>query len=203
MVRRTITTEAVGRREAQPELATVEVIASGEGKSASGARAIAHDRVATIRESVSVAPTDAISTTNLRVNSSNELLDEVDAEYRATERLRIECPPDTAESVVTAVTDAGGTTQSVEFQLHETVRQERQDEALAAAMERAREKAEQIAGAEGLQIAHVLEVTVKEPDTRETSLVDEALEHNQEADVEPSPTVVSEGVEVVYEITGA
>jgi len=203
MVRRTITTEAVGRREAQPELATVEVIASGEGKSASGARAIAHDRVATIRESVSVAPTDAISTTNLRVNSSNELLDEVDAEYRATERLRIECPPDTAESVVTAVTDAGGTTQSVEFQLHETVRQERQDEALAAAMERAREKAEQIAGAEGLQIAHVLEVTVKEPGTRETSLVDEALEHNQEADVEPSPTVVSEGVEVVYEITGA
>jgi uncharacterized protein YggE len=201
MVRRTITTEAVGRREAQPDLATVEAIASGEGESASGARAMAHDRAATIRESVSVVPTDAIPTTNLRVRNSNELLDEGDGEYRATERLRIECQPDTAESVVTAVTDAGGTTQSVEFQPHEAVRQQRQDEALAVAMERAREKAEQIAGAEELQIAHVLEVTTDEPDTRETPFVDEALERSQEADVEPSPTVVSESVEVVYEIT--
>jgi uncharacterized protein YggE len=203
MVRRIITTEAVGRRKAQPELATVEVIASGEGKSASGARAMARDRAATIRKSVRVAPTDTISTTNLRVNSSNELLDEGDAGYRATERLCIECPPDTAESVVTAVTDAGGTTQSVEFQLHETVRQQRQDEALGVAMERAREKAEQIAEAEELQIARVLEVTTDEPDTRETPFADEALERSQGADVEPSPTVVSEGVEVVYEITGA
>lgn len=203
MVRRTITTEVVGRREAQPELATVEVIASGEGESASSARTMACDRAATIRESVSVVPTDAISTTNLRVRSSNELLDEVNGEYRATERLRIECPPDTAESVVTAVTDAGGTTQSVEFQLHEAVRQQRQDEALAVAMERARERAEQIAGAEELQIARVLEVKTDEPDTRETPFVDEALERSQGADVDPSLTVVSESVEVVYEITGA
>jgi uncharacterized protein YggE len=201
MVRRIITTEAVGRREAQPELATVEVIASGGGKSASGARAMARDRAATIRESLSVVPTDAILTSNLRVRNSNELLDEVEAEYRTTERLRIECAPGAAESVITAVTDAGGTTQSVEFQLHEAVRQQRQGEALGVAMGRAREKAEQIAEAEELQIARVLEVTTDESDTRETPFVDEALERSQEADVEPSPTVVSESVEVVYEIT--
>lgn len=106
MVRRTITTEAVGRREIQPELATVEVIASGESQSASGARTAARDRARTVRESVSVVPTDATSTTNLRVRSSSERLDE-------------------------------------------------------------------------------------------------ALEHSQEADVEPSPAVVSEAVEVVSEVTEA
>ena len=152
---------------------------------------------------MSVVPANAISTANLRVRDSDELLDEVDAEYRATERLRIECPPDTAESVVTAVTDAGGTTQSVEFRPHEAARQQRADEALAVAMERARERAEQIAGAERLQIARVLEVTTDEPDTGETPFVDEALERHREADIAPSPTVVSEAVEVVYEVTEA
>ncbi len=203
MGRRTITTEAVGRRELRPELARVEATASGAGESATAARTAARDRARIVRESVSVVPGDAISTTNLRVRSADELLDEIDAEYRATDRLCIECPPDTAESVVTAVTDAGGTTQSVKFRPHEAVRQQRADETLAVAMERARERAEQIAGAEGLQIARVLEVTTDEPDTTETPFVDEALERHREADVAPSPTVVSEGVEVVYEIAEA
>ena len=91
MVRRTITTEAVGRRELRPELAGVEATASGAGESATTARTVARDRARTIREPVSVVPANAISTTNLRVRGADELLDEVDAEYRATERLRIEC----------------------------------------------------------------------------------------------------------------
>jgi uncharacterized protein YggE len=203
MGRRTITTEAVGRRELRPELARVGATASGAGDSATAARTVVRDRARIVRESVIVVPGDAISTTTLRVRGADEPLDGIDAEYRATERLCIECPPDTAESVVTAVTDAGGTTQSLEFRPHEAVRQQRADEALAVAMERARERAEQIARAERLQITRVPEVTTDESDTGETPFVDEALERHREADVAPSPTVVSEGVDVVYEITEA
>lgn len=40
---RTITTDAIGRCEAVPDLATVKVVVIGEGESASAARAIAND----------------------------------------------------------------------------------------------------------------------------------------------------------------
>jgi uncharacterized protein YggE len=43
------------------------------------------------------------------------------------------------------VTDAGGTVRGVEFELHEERRRALRDEALAAATERAREKADRVA----------------------------------------------------------
>lgn len=83
MTRRTITTDATGRREATPELATVEVTAIGEGESAAVARATARDRSSTIRELVTTVSDDQIQTVNLQVEDTFEMFDpNTDAQYQ-------------------------------------------------------------------------------------------------------------------------
>lgn len=204
MTRRTITTDATARRERDPELATVDAKATGEGEEAATARALARDRAATIRESVAAVPADRIQTVEMEVRETTDLFGEdSDAAYRATERFEIACVPETAEAVVVDVTDAGGTVQSVEFHVHDEVRRQLQDEALAAAMERARAKATQIAAAEGLAVAEVQSVTTREISTGMDSIVDDALSGPADDDFSPTPVSVSEGVEVVYELTEA
>lgn len=202
MTSKTITANATGRCEATPDLATVEAIAIGEGDSARCARVTAKDRASTIRESLTSVSADQISTTEIRIQETDEVIDPVtDAQYQATERLHVECVPETAESVVVEVTDAGGTVQSVQFEVHETVYRRLQDEALTAAMERAREKVERIATVEGLTVGKMRDATTREVSTGMERIVDEALASNPETDLHPAPITVSEGVEVVYELT--
>jgi len=202
MKSRTVTVDAVGQREAVPDLATVEAFAIGEGESASDARAIAKDRASTIRESITDISTDQIRTVDLQVQDTDEMLDPVtDAPFQATERLHIDCLPENAESVVVDVTNAGGQIQIVRFQLHENKRRELQDKAINSAMERAREKAEQMAAIEGLAVAEIQEATTREVSTGFESIVDEALASSSETDLHPAPITVSEGVEVVYELS--
>ncbi|WP_132057009.1 SIMPL domain-containing protein [Halorussus amylolyticus] len=87
MTRRTITTDATGRSERSPELATVGVQAIGEGDSAAAAREGARDRAATVRESLAeVSPSERIDTVELRVEDSTQAFDpDTDAPYRAIE----------------------------------------------------------------------------------------------------------------------
>jgi uncharacterized protein YggE len=124
-----------------------------------------------------------------------------DAPFQAIERLHIDCVPENAESVVIDITNSGGQIQTVQFQLHEDMRRELQNKAISSAMERAREKAEQMAAAEGLAVAEVQEAMTKEVSTGFESLVDEALASSPDADLHPTPITVSEGVEVVYELS--
>ncbi|MFB6102794.1 MAG: SIMPL domain-containing protein [Haloplanus sp.] len=199
MTARTVTTEAVGRRKETPELAMVDVIAIGDGESAAAARTAARDRAATLRESVDAVPSDRIRTVDLTVEDSSEAFDpDTDAAYCAREQLHVECVPETAESVVVDLTDAGGTVRSVEFHHPEAVRRRLRNEALEAAMERARGKAERIAAAEGLAVGEVRTVTTQEVDTGMNGLIDDAL--SDRIDLHPEPITVSEGVEVVYEL---
>lgn len=202
MTAQTITTNATGRCEATPDLATVEAVAIGEGDSARYARITARDRASTIRESLASVSDDQISTTEIRIQETDEIFDPVtDAQFQATERLHVECVPETAESIVVEVTDAGGTVQSVQFEVYETVYRRLRQEALTAAMERAREKAECIARAEGLTVGEIRDATTREVSTGMEGIVDEALASNPETDLHPAPITVSEGVEVVYELT--
>lgn len=198
-----ITTEAVARRETLPDLARVEVTAVGEGENTRDALALASDRASTIRESVTTVSNEQIRTVDIQVEDSSEafVTPETDAQYVGKERLIIECIPDTAEAVVMEVTDAGGTVQTVDFYLHEDVRRRLQNEALSAAMERAREKAERMAAAEGLIISEVREATTSEASSGMQSIVDEALERGHETNLAPTPVTVTESVEVVYELT--
>lgn len=199
---RTITVDATAQREAIPELAAVNVTVTGGGESVAAVRGTARDRAATMRESVTTVPADAIRTVDRRVRESEELFEgEADAPYSASERLRIRCTPETTAAVV-VVTDAGGAVQSVEFRLHDEVRRRLQDEALAAAMGRARERAERIGSVEGLTVTQVQNVTTKDADTAPGGLVEEALAMGDESNLHPSPITVSETVEVVYELVG-
>ena len=199
---KTVTVDAVGRCEASPELAMVEAVVIGEGESASDARAITKDRASTLRESISAVSTDRVRTVEIQVRDTDEMFEPVtDAPFQATERLQIDCVPETAESVVVDVTNAGGQIQTVEFQLHEDKRRDLQNKAITSAMERAREKAEQIAAAEGLTVAELQKAMAKEGGTGFESIVDEALAFNLNTDLYPTPVTVSAGVEVVYELS--
>jgi len=199
---RTVTVDAVGRYEAVSDLATVEAFAIGEGEYTSDARAIARDRATTLRESITDVSTDQIRTVDLQVQDTDEMFDPVtDAPFQATERLHIDCISESAESVVIDVTNAGGQIQNVQFQLHEDKRRELQNNAITSAMERVREKAEQMAAVEDLAVAEVREATTKEVSTGFDSIVDEALASSPDTDLHPAPITVSEGVEVVYELS--
>ncbi|SDK14125.1 Uncharacterized conserved protein YggE, contains kinase-interacting SIMPL domain [Halovenus aranensis] len=202
MASRIITVDAVGRCEAVPDLATVEAFAVGEGQSASDARTTAKDRASSLRESITDVSTDQIRTVDLQVQDTDEMFDPVtDAPVQATEQLHIDCLPENAESVVVDVTNAGGQIQTVQFQFHEDKRRELQNKAINSAMERAREKAEQMAAAEGLAVAELQEATTKDVSTGIESIVDEALASSPDTDLHPAPITVSEGVEVVYELS--
>lgn len=202
MTSRTITTDAVGRREARPDLATVAAVATGDGESASGARAIASDRSSTLRESITDVSPDQIRTVDVQIQDTDEVFDPVvDAPFQATERLHIECVPETAESVVVDVTNAGGQIQSVEFHLHEDKRRELQNEALSSAMERAREKAERMAAAEGLTVTGMQEATTTNVGTGFESIVDDALASDPDSGLQPAPMTIAANVEVVYAVS--
>jgi uncharacterized protein YggE len=136
MTARTITTSATAQRTETPDLATVEATAIGEGDSVTAARTTARGRTTTIRESVTVVPTDQIQTVDLQIENTDEMFDPAtDTAYQATERLHIDCVPETAEEVVVEVTDANGTIRNVQFYLHEDIHRQLQNEALTAAME--------------------------------------------------------------------
>lgn len=199
----TVTTDATGKSEAIPNVATVEITAIRDGRSATVARGSARDCAETIRESVAAEGVSSarVRTVSSKIEEASQMFDPGEGDpYRATERLVVECPPETAGDVVTAATDAGGTVPDVAFHLHEDVRRSLEAEALDAAMERAREKAKRLATAEGATLAGVREVTTTDGCCGMESIVDEALAGGADSDFRPGPITVTETVEVVYEI---
>lgn len=202
MARPTVTTDGTGKSEAPPDLATVEITAIRSGSSATVARRSARDCAETIRESLTA---EGVSGAHIRRVSSqieepSQMFDrgEDDDPYRATERLVVECLPETAGDVVTAVTDAGGTVPDVAFHLHEDVRRSLEEEALDAAMDRARRKAKRLAAAEGATLAGIREITTTDGGCGMESIVDEALAGRPDSC--PDPITVTESVEAVYEL---
>lgn len=198
-----ITTEGTGRREALPDLAMVEVTATGDGDSAAVAREAARDRAATIEESLPVTE-DRVRTVERCVTDTDEPFEpDADARYRATERLVVDCVPETVGDVFVEATDAGATVEKVEFHLHEAVRRKLRDEALEAATKRARGKAERIAAVEELAVTEVREIREGETSTGMQGFVDGALDFAPDTDFQPSPVAITETVEVEFELESA
>jgi uncharacterized protein YggE len=203
MTDRTITTDASAERSAVPELSGVELRVTGDGTTTAAARRDASDRAATVRDRLTdVVDDERVRTTTVEVDETDDLFGpDTDLPYQATERLRVDCTPDAVETVVVAATDAGAAVPTVEHALHEGRERALQEEALAAATERAREKAEHVADAEGLRVGSVRSVTTREVDTGMQSIVDDALAEGSSSSLRPSPVPVSATVEVVYELT--
>jgi uncharacterized protein YggE len=204
----TISVTAAGRREALPEQATIEAVAIGTGASAEAALASAQDCEATIRGTIDAVPADQVRTVELQVENTDEMFDPVtEAAYEATASMEVRCAPQRVEAAVVEVADAGGRVRNVEFELSEERYRTLQEEALTAATDRAREKAERIATAEGLTITGVREVSTTGTTPGETSsigenssLVEAALADSSDTGLQPSPIEVVEAVEAVYDV---
>lgn len=198
----TVTVDATARTQRAPDRAAIELETVGEGETPAVARAHAHDRAETIRESITDVSAEQIRTANIEVAETDGMFGpDSDAEYHATERLTIECQPDAVEAVVLDITEVGGTVQSVEFGLRTDVHNRLQDETLTAAMDRARTKAERMAAAEGRDIAGIEGISTADIISGMDDIVDEALDESYDADFSPSPVTVAESVEVVYQLT--
>lgn len=201
MAPQTITTVGTGRRQAAPDLAKVKIKTNADGDTASEARGKAQVQSSTIRESVTSVSTEAIQTTGLQVDETSEVFEpDTDAPYHADERLQVKCGPEVAEDIVVEVVDAGGTVQGVQFGLNEEHHERLQEEAINAAMNRARTKAEHLAAVEGLQVTSVQEIRTTDLSTGMDSIVEEAIASGQDGDLHPAPIEVSEKVEVVFQL---
>lgn len=202
MNQREITTSAIETVERAPDAATIEVRARGDGQSASEARIDARSQSAGLRDRLQDRPLDGVRTVNIQVQASESMFEPTtESAFQATEKLHVDCAPETAETVVVDVADAGAEVQNVQFQLTPESHDTLTNEALTAAMERSREKAERLAAAEGLAVAGVLDVRTVDADPGFDGIVEEALEFGDEANLHPEPMLVSAGVEVSYELT--
>ena len=199
-MKRQITTRATAECESNPDFASVRVKAVGEGDTPETAHANAEDRAATIHQSLisTIIPEEQIHKSGVRVEEVSEILGhDSDAEYRSTETLHVECDPETVSEIFKIATGSGGTVSQVRFKLYDDVRDSLQEEAISAALNRSRKKAERIATVEGLEIDGVQEVTTSEAET--DALFEE--EWMEETNLHPGPITVSETVEVTYEFS--
>ena len=195
---RTVTTTASATRAEAPDSATVAVTALGEGASAARARERARNRAAAIRTAIEAIADVTIETVDHRITNSTAAFDpETDAAFRAVEECHVRCEPDAVEAVVVEATDGGGGIDHVQFALADTTRAELQDAAMTAAVDRAREKAERLAAAEGVAVGSAQTIT-----TQPARPGGEAVDNAWESDpaVHPAPISVTERVEVAYEL---
>jgi len=202
MSTKSVTVEAEGRCESVPDLATIEAYAIGEGESAYDARSIAKDRTSTIQESITAISIDQIRTVEVQVQDTDEMFDPAtDASFQATERFYIECLPKNAESVVIDIANAGGQIQTVQFGFHTDTLRELQNKAIDLAMDRAREKAEQMAAAEGYAVKEMQKAATTDVNAGFENITEEILASNPDTDLHPAPMTVSEGIEAVYKLS--
>jgi uncharacterized protein YggE len=125
---------------------------------------------------------------------------ETEADFRAQETLKIECPPDTVETTASEIAAAGGTVQGVEFKLHPATHQRLEDEVVQTALERAREQAERIAETEQVAISELKSVTTSDATRGTTTIADELLTDVETSGSTMNPVEVSKRVEVVYNV---
>ena len=197
----TVTATASATRAAAPDSATVAVTALGEAASAARARKRARNRAATVRTAIEATVEVGIETVDHRVtNSAATFEPETDAAFRAVEELHVRCEPDAVATVVVEATDGGGGVDHVQFALTDTTRADLQAEAMTAAVDRARRKADRLAAADGLAVGTARSITTQ-PARPGNEPVDDAWE--SDPSVHPAPISVTERVEVEYELTAA
>lgn len=201
MSERVVTTTGVGRSEARPELAEIELEAAGEGASPAVARRAMADSAATVRtaleDEIEADPT--VRAPSVRIEETTEF-DESDAAFRAVEQLALTCSPDEVSEIVVAVTDEGARVRDVTFGLRAATRAEVKQEALREAVRAARRDAETIAHAENQTVGDVLRVEPREPEGMQ-SLVEQAIDASGDLELATGPIEVAREVEVDYRLT--
>ena len=160
-----IVTTGTGSVTAQPDTAVLQVAVVSTGESAEAVRADAAERTDALLDALRDAGVaeDAITTAGFSLTATYDYSDgEREATgYRAVHSVRVETAPDSAGTVLdTAVGSAGVEVYGVEFTLSDAVREELRAEAVGDAVAAARADADAAAGASGLTVTGVEQISV-------------------------------------------
>lgn len=159
---RSITVDATGDADAQPNQAIVRIAATAEGDDPSAVRDSLSEQAAAIRENLAAAnvSSDAYETTEYRIREPRHHPEERDGPaYKGVHTFEVTLEdPDRTGAVIDAAADADAEVGSVRFTLSEERRSELREEAITNAMDDARTQAEAIADSGGLQVTDVATV---------------------------------------------
>ena len=175
-----------------------------EGDTAEAARQTVADHEATLRDTLLAETSlslEYIRATGFEVRHQEDQFDpsQTDSDYRAVKDVQVDTQPGHAGDIVVIATDAGASVANVGFSITDSTRGDLEKQALANAMEKAREQSETLASVEDATVGTVLNVETREPSGMQT-IVDDALEIGSDHDFQPSPISVSGEVEVTYEL---
>lgn len=159
---RSITVDATGDADAQPNQAIVRIAATAEGDDPAAVRDSLSEQAAAIRENLAAAnvSSDAYETTEYRIREPRRHPEERDGPaYKGVHTFEVTlADPDRTGAVIDAATDANAEVGSVRFTLSEERRSELREEAITNAMDDARTQTEAIADSGGLQVTDVATV---------------------------------------------
>lgn len=172
---RTITVDATGEANAQPDQAVVRVAATAEGDNASAVRdSLAADADA-LREELAAAGVNesAYETTDYHIRERHRPPREGEREqptYRGVHAFEVTLDdPDRAEDVIDAAANADAEVGTVQFTLSAETRDELRDEAIEDAMGDAHTQADAIAANGDLQVTNVAMVDASQQRYRPVS----------------------------------
>lgn len=200
----TVTTIATGQADTLPDKTRIKLEIIAEGDTAEAARQTVADHEATLRETLLTETSlslEQIRATGFEVRHREDQFDpsQTGSDYRAVKDVQVDTQPGHAGDIVVIATDAGASVANVGFSIADSTRDDLEKQALANAMEKAREQSETLASVEDATVGTVLNVETREPSGMQT-IVDDALEIGSDHDFQPSPISVSGEVEVTYEL---
>lgn len=204
---RSITVDATGDAEAQPNQAVVRVAATAEGDDPAQVRDALSEEATALRENLGAANVseDDYETTEYRIREPRRHPEERDGPaYVGVHAFEVTLEdPDRAGAVIDAAADANAEVESVRFTLSEERRTELREEAITDAMDDARTQANAIADSGGLQVTDVATVDASQRHYRPVEYEAAAAGASEDADTMVDTGTVSVGyrVQVTYNAT--
>jgi hypothetical protein len=207
---RTITVSASGSAETDPDEAVLRLAVTVTAPDATTARNQVAENVSAIKAALADLGIEesAIRTTDYRIYRDDhprptEKGEEVAPVYRARHTLRVEVADvDSVGQVLDAAVDAGATDiQDVQFTLAEDTRDDLRDQALTAAMERARSQADTLASSADLTVVGVSDVSTVDFDRPVVRYETAMAASGGDTEISTGPVSVTAQVTVVYNAT--
>lgn len=200
----TIVASGVGTASADPDLAVISVAVNSFSRSADSARAMTAERVNDLLAALDEAGVadDAVTTTSYSLTPQYDYRDGTTRTigYRAVHSMQIEVAPDDAGRIVdVSVGAADVEVWSVSFTLTDERRNELRTEAIAAAVNFAKNDADAAATAAGLTVVGVESINIgSQPSYGPYPYYAEARAEDSSTTFNPGPVTVSATVTVTY-----
>ncbi|ELY39805.1 SIMPL domain-containing protein [Natronorubrum tibetense] len=204
MAERSITVLGDGSVQFRPERSEIRFQTSGGGDLPTDAYQTVADRTMALRQSLLDHGCDRsqFETIECTVKHRSNQFDPApdDLPYCAKETLVLCCRSEKVRDRLVPGLEAGADVLEIQTALSDERRSELRSAALTRATSDAREHAEAIADAEGVELGDLIEISERSPDGMQ-SLVDEALEYSATDNIVPGPVEINARVTASYEIT--